>query len=188
MIPSEVLAERLRFEGLKFTFVSRELRFPNGSEGERQYIQHPGGALVVPIDSEGRFLCIRQYRFAVSDYIYEFPAGTLEPSETPAETIRRELPEETGFIAHRWDSLGQIYLAPGYSDEVLYMFLARDLIELPIAPLGDEDEDIFVVPMTAAELTEQMQSSARFDAKTIAAFWRAQHFLAHEQSTAAQQQ
>ncbi len=178
-VPAKVLRNRLRFDGTKFYFLSQELRFPNGTEGERQYIVHPGGAIVVPMDDQGRYICIRQYRFAIGAYIYEFPAGTLEPGETPLTTVQRELPEETGLTASQWDDLGQFYLAPGYSDEVMYLYLARGLTTLAQQPPGDEDEDITVIAMTTEELMTRMATGMDFDAKSIACFWRVQHYLAN---------
>ncbi|WP_287130937.1 NUDIX hydrolase [Candidatus Cyanaurora vandensis] len=178
-VPSEIMQERLSFTGSKFTFVSQQLRFPNGTQAERQYILHPGGAVVVPVTAEGNFMCIRQYRFAIANYIYEFPAGILEPGELPGQTIRRELAEETGYQAKRWDELGEFYLAPGYSDEVMYVYLARDLSPVAHPPAGDEDEDIAVVEFSPAQLMERMTTLA-VDAKTIACFFRAQRFLAQE--------
>lgn len=178
--PSQIIRERLRFQGYKYTFVSQRMRFPSGKEGEREYLIHPGGAVVVPVTAAGKFVCIRQYRFAVASYIYEFPAGTLEPGEHPDETIRRELEEETGLRAHRWDSLGQFYLCPGYSDEIMYAYLARDLEVLDSPPAKDEDEDIAVVEFSPAELTEIARFGLDLDSKSITCFWRAQMFLAAE--------
>lgn len=178
--PSCVQREILRFCGSKFTFVSQQLGFPNGTSAERQYILHPGGAMVLPVTAEGTFLCLKQYRFAIGCYIYEFPAGTLEVGETPAQTIHREIEEETGYRAVRWDSLGAFYLAPGYSDEIIYAYLARDLVQVPNPLAGDEDEDIEVVALTTEEISRLARTSLAFDAKSIAAFWRAVHFLEAE--------
>ncbi len=175
--PPVVLRERLRYQGYKYVFLGQRLRFPNQTEGDREYIVHPGGAVVVPVTAAGTFLCIRQYRFAVGDYIYEFPAGTLEPGEAPAETVKRELQEETGWRAHRWDDLGQFYLAPGYSDEIMYAYLARDLEPLPAKPPGDEDEDIQVVELTTAELRHKALHTLELDAKSVTCFYRALAFL-----------
>ncbi|MEN9251562.1 MAG: NUDIX hydrolase [Thermostichales cyanobacterium BF4_bins_65] len=175
--PSIVVRERLRYQGYKYLFLGQRLRFPNQTEGDREYIVHPGGAVVVPVTDTGTFVCIRQYRFAVGDYIYEFPAGTLEPGESPEMTIKRELEEEAGLKANRWDNLGQFYLAPGYSDEIMYAYLARDLQPLAEKPPGDEDEDIEVVQFTAAELRHKALHTRELDAKTVTCFYRAMAFL-----------
>ncbi len=176
--PSILLAERLRYTGKKYTFVCQHLRFPGGQEGEREYLLHPGGAMVVPVTSEGHFMLLKQYRFAVGSYIYEFPAGTLEPGEAADQTIRRELEEETGYRGHRWDSLGTFFLAPGYSDEVMYVYLARDLEKLEDPPPQDDDEDIEVVVLSPDETAQLLLHQPDLDAKTIAAFYRAQAVLA----------
>lgn len=167
----------MHYRGHKFDFRVQTLQFPNGISGEREYVTHPGGVVVVPVTADGTFICIWQYRFAIGRYIYEFPAGTVEPDEPPAETARRELAEETGYTAQRWDDLGQFFLAPGYSDEVMYVYLARDLAPLDRPPAGDEDEDIEVVIKSEAELADGILLSADADAKTIACFLRAQHHL-----------
>ena len=178
--PSILLSERLRYTGKKYTFVSQHLRFPGGKEGEREYFLHPGAGMVVPVTTEGHFMLLKQYRFAVGSYIYEFPAGTLEPGEVADETIRRELEEETGYRSHRWDSLGSFFLCPGYSDEVMQVYLARDLEKLDNPPPQDDDEDIEVIILSASDTEKLLLHQSDLDAKTIAAFYRAQALLAQE--------
>lgn len=175
--PPLLLEECLRHKGFKFTYVSQRLRFPNGVEGVRECVLHPGGAVAVPLTAAGNYLCIRQYRFAIGRYIYEFPAGTLEPNELPDVTVRRELEEETGYRASQWDDLGCFYLAPGYSDETMYVYLARELERLPQPPAADEDEDIEVVELSPAELMAKACNSVELDAKSIACFLRSQQWL-----------
>lgn len=181
--PSEVVRERFRYQGFKYLFVSQRMRFPNQTEADREYLIHPGGAIVVPVTAAGKYVCIKQYRFAVSNYIYEFPAGTLEPGEDPDYTVRRELEEETGLRGHRWDNLGEFYLAPGYSDEVMYTYLARDLEVLPDPPPGDDDEDIVVEEFTAEEMISMIRTTPLLDAKSIACFYRAYLFLGQEKNS-----
>ena len=175
--PSIVLEQIVYHRGFKFTYLSQRLQFPNNTQADREYIVHPGGAVAVPVTNAGKFICIYQYRFAVGDYIYEFPAGTLEPDEPANITVKRELEEETGYTAHRWDSLGQFFLAPGYSDETIFAYLARDLEKLPDPPAGDEDEDIEVVELSVDEMRQLAISSTALDAKTIACFYRAMQVL-----------
>ena len=83
----------------KFSFEINKIELPNGHEGEYGYIKHPGAALAVPITKDNKVIILRQYRFAVSRYLLEFPAGTLEIGETPINSIQREIQEETGFSA-----------------------------------------------------------------------------------------
>jgi ADP-ribose pyrophosphatase len=128
--PSQVLRQRLNYQGRKFNFEVNSLRLPNGVQGDWECIRHPGGALAVPITTDGRLVLVKQYRFAASGRLLEFPAGTVEPNETPMTTVQRELEEETGYRAKEWQELGQFFLAPGYSDEIIYAFLAQGLEKL----------------------------------------------------------
>lgn len=176
--PAKVLQQRLFYKGRKFDYEVNRLRLPNGAEGEWECIRHPGGALAVPFTSDGKFVLVRQYRFACQGWILEFPAGTVEAHEDPATTIRREIEEETGYRAQTWTKLGQFFLAPGYSDEVIYAFLAQDLEVLERPPQQDEDEDIAVVLMTAVELEQAILAGEPVDAKSIASFLLAKPHLA----------
>ncbi len=175
--PSELIKQRLVYQGRKFGFQVDRLRLPNGVEGDWEWIQHPGGALAVPVTPEGKLVLVRQYRFATQGRLLEFPAGTVEPGEDPAETIRREIEEETGYRSPTWRKLGEFFLAPGYSDEIIYAFLAEDLELLATPPAQDEDEDIEVVLMTPRELEAAILSGEQVDAKSIASFFLARPFL-----------
>ena len=93
--PPTILQNRLFYQGRKFSFDVNTLRLPNGVEGDWECIRHPGGALVIPVTSEGKLVLVKQYRFAVAGRTLEFPAGTIEPNEDPAETVKREIEEET---------------------------------------------------------------------------------------------
>ena len=108
----------------------------------------------------------------------EFPAGTLEIGETPINSIKREIQEETGYKAEKWDQLGTLVPAPGYADEEIYLFLARDLIKLNTSPKGDLDEDIEVLIMNPEKLDSLISNGNEIlDAKTVTAWFRAKQFL-----------
>jgi len=175
--PSQLLKQRLTYQGRKFSFECSQLRLPNEQEGEWEWIRHPGGALAVPVTAEGKFVLVRQYRFAVQGQLLEFPAGTVEPNETPEQTIQREIEEETGYHADRWRKLGEIFVAPGYSDEIIYAFLAQDLTLLDNPPSQDEDEDIETVLLSAAEVEKAIHLGDIADAKTISSYFLACPFL-----------
>lgn len=175
--PSEVLQQRLFYKGRKFDYEVNKLRLPNGVVGEWECIRHPGGALAVPVTPEGKLVLVRQYRFACEGRLLEFPAGTVEVNEDPATTIKREIEEETGYKASKWRNLGKFPLAPGYSDEYIYAFLAEDLEKLEIPPQQDEDEDIEVVLMSPQELSEAIVAGEPVDAKSIASYFLARPFL-----------
>ncbi|AFY46307.1 ADP-ribose pyrophosphatase [Nostoc sp. PCC 7524] len=173
----QLLKQRLFYKGRKFDFEVNRLRLPNKAEGEWECIRHPGGALAVPVTAEGKLILVRQYRFAIQGRILEFPAGTVEINEDPLETVKREIQEETGYNAQKWDKLGEFFLAPGYSDEILYAFLARDLEKLDTPPAPEEDEDIEIIFFTPEELEKAILEGEPVDAKTISSFFLARPFL-----------
>lgn len=176
--PPELLQSRLRYQG-RFRYEVNRLRLPNGAEGEWECIHHPGGAVAIPVTAEGQLVMVRQYRFAAQGRLLEFPAGTIEPEETPESTVKREIEEETGYRAHQWQKLGQFFLAPGYSDEIIYAYLAQDLEKLEVPPSQDEDEDIEVVLITPQELEAAILNGDAVDAKSIACLLMARPQLGH---------
>jgi len=176
--PSEILE---RFECLsagKIRFERNRIRLPMGVEGTFAIIRHPGASLAVPITDDGQVVILRQYRFAVQARLLEFPAGTLEAGEDPLASMRRELGEEAGYSAARWDPLGAMLPCPGYSDEVIHCFLARELTALENPPAGDDDEDLEVLRMSPAELDACLASGDEWlDGKSITAWFRAKQVL-----------
>ena len=177
----EILGARLFFQGRKFQFEVNKLRLPNGAEGEWECIKHPGGALAVPITNDGKLVLLRQYRFAVQTRLLEFPAGTVEKGEQPEKTIKREIEEETGYTAKKWRYLSKFPLAPGYSDEYIYAFLAQQLEKLTEPIEQDEDEDIEVVLMTPYEFENLIQTNCQeIDAKTVCSYFLARPFLTNK--------
>ncbi len=123
-------------------------------------------------------LClVRQYRFALQARLLEFPAGTVEVGEQPLATIQREIEEETGYRAATWKSLGKFPNAPGYSDEIIYAYLATNLEKLPNGPRLEEDEDLEVLLMDAETLDREILSGSPIDAKSIAAFYMARSLM-----------
>ena len=115
---------------------------------------------------------------SVQARLLEFPAGTLEEGEDPLESMQRELGEEAGYSAARWDVLGPMLPCPGYSDEVIHCFLARELSPLENPPAGDDDEDLEVVLMSPAELDARLASGEEWlDGKSVTAWFRAKQLL-----------
>ena len=137
--PARLLHTSASLDARKLRFEVNHMELPMGVEGTFGVIKHPGASLAVPVLDDGRVVVLRQYRFAVATRLLEFPAGTLDPGETPLSTMQRELQEEAGYSAERWDSLGAMLPCPGYSDEVIHLFLARDLTALAERPPGDDD-------------------------------------------------
>ncbi|KGG13079.1 MULTISPECIES: NUDIX hydrolase [Prochlorococcus] len=176
--PSLILENKRSIDVKKIRFEVNRIELPIGFQGTFGVIKHPGAALAVPIKENGNVIILRQYRFAVSRRILEFPAGTLENNEDPLSSIQRELGEESGYEASNWDELGVMLPCPGYSDESIHMFLARDLSPLQSKPLGDEDEDIEILELTKNELDKIISNgNEALDGKTITAWHRACQFL-----------
>ncbi len=176
--PSKVLAVNSFLQAKKIRFEINRIKLPIGVEGEFGIIRHPGASIAVPITNDGRIVILRQYRFAISRRLLEFPAGTLEANESPLNSMKRELEEESGFTASKWDHLGVMVPCPGYSDEEINIYLARNLQPLEEKPLGDIDEDIEVLLMTKDELNQCISSGEEvLDGKSITAWHRACQFL-----------
>ena len=179
--PAQLLETLATLQVRKVSFELGRWRLPIGAEGVYGCIRHPGACLAVPVLEDGRVVVLRQYRFAVAQRLLEFPAGTLEADEQPLASIQRELGEETGFAAAHWDNLGHLLPCPGYSDEVIHLFLARQLTPLPEPPASDADEDLQVIMLTPAQLEERLTSGEEsLDAKTVTAWFQARAFLARE--------
>jgi ADP-ribose pyrophosphatase len=153
------------FRGRRLWIEKRMIRSPRGTKMERVII-HPNSAVaVLPVEGD-RCKLLRQYRVAIDQFIYEVPAGTMEPGENPEETARRELIEETGFAAQTIATRGFIYTTPGFTDEKIFLFEARDLS--PSDEYSkDEDEIIEVVDIPSAHLRGMIRDGTIVDAKTI---------------------
>ncbi len=153
------------FRGKRLWIEKRTIRLPQGTEREKVII-HPGNAVAIfPVDN-GQCKLLKQYRFAIDQHIYEMPAGTMEPGEEPEETALRELIEETGFTAQTIVPRGFIYTTPGFTDEKIFLFEARNLSPSE-EYRKDEDEVIEVVDIPVTDLPAMIRNGAIVDAKTI---------------------
>ena len=153
------------FRGKRLWIEKRMIQSPQGTRIERVII-HPNSAVaVLPVEGD-RCKLLRQYRVAIDQFIYEVPAGTMEQGEKPEETARRELIEETGFTAQTIAPKGFIYTTPGFTDEKIFLFEARNL-SLSDEYSKDEDEIIEVVDIPAARLRGMILDGTIVDAKTI---------------------
>ncbi len=176
--PSRHLETTASLEARKLRFEVNRIELPMGVQGTFGVIRHPGASLAVPVLADGRVVVLRQYRFAVQTRLLEFPAGTLDPGETPLSTMQRELQEEAGYSAERWDPLGAMLPCPGYSDEVIHLFLARELTPLAERPAGDDDEDLEVLLMQPDALDAALASGDEYlDGKSVTAWLRARQLL-----------
>lgn len=110
------------------------VKLPNDEVMELEVVRHPGGAAVVAIDEQLRICLLRQYRHASGDWLWEIPAGKIDPGESPEQTVRRELQEEAGLEAAHWQPLGSFLSTPGFCDERIHLFLARGLRQVETTP------------------------------------------------------
>lgn len=160
------------YSGVVFDVRLDTVVIPNGKTVTRDIVIHSGAVVIVPRSADGKFLMVQQYRHAVGHSMLEFPAGTLEIGEEPLACAKRELIEEVGHNAKNWQSLGTLYPAPGFANEVQHLFFATELT--PDSAPGDEDEIIEVVSLGADEIKAAITGNQLMDAKSIAAFYRAE--------------
>jgi len=153
--------------GARFELVTESVELRNGRCVELDLLRHPGAAAVVPFLDEQTVLLIRQYRFATGGELLEVPAGKLDPGEAPAACALRELEEETGYRAGRVEPLSSIWTSPGFTDEVIHLFMATDL-ERGVQCL-DSDEIIELVPMPFDEALDRVRRGELRDAKSAIA-------------------
>jgi len=141
------------------------VRLPDGSQGTREYIRHPGAVAIAALFDDGRVLLERQFRYPHGREFIEIPAGKLEPGEPPLETARRELLEETGYSAGEWSRLGVIHPSIAYTDEAIELFLAKGL-EQRAAKL-DAGEFLEVLRVPFDEAIAMIRDGSITDSKTI---------------------
>jgi ADP-ribose pyrophosphatase len=159
------------YRGKRLTIEQKTVHLPGGKEVERVLV-HPGDAVaILPIRADDNCYILRQYRFAIDDYIFEAPAGTMDPGERPLDTARRELIEETGLQATTFIDRGYIYTTPGFTDERIFLFEAFGLSQ-SCEFTKDEDEVIEVIKIPLADLPGMVLDGRISDAKTIALVFR----------------
>ncbi len=161
-----VLASERVYEGRILNLRVDEIRTPTGVEALREIVENGGAVAIVALDDQQRVVLVRQYRHAVRSLVIEVPAGKLDGDEDPLEGAQRELREETGFRAGRWERLGSFYPAPAWSTEFVYLYLATDLIPGP-AHL-ETNEAIELSYVSLAEAIGMIHSGAITDGKTMA--------------------
>jgi ADP-ribose pyrophosphatase len=142
--------QTLHFAGRVVQVTTDEVVLPNGHRALLEVVHHPGGAAAVALDEGGRVCLLRQYRYVAGGWLWELPAGKLEPGEPPLATAQRELIEEAGVSASRWQSLGMCLSSPGVFTERLYLFLASGLTPARVAQEHAEVIEIHWVPFPQA--------------------------------------
>ncbi len=166
MTPEDAVHSRETvYKGRVFSVVREQVTLPTGKTATLDVVRHPGASAVLPMRDDNTVILLHQYRRAVGGYIWEIPAGTLEENEAPLSCAQRELVEETGFSAGSWEKLGEIVPVPGYSDERIHLFLAKDLS--PAQQNLDKDEVLDVHQMPLQKVLEMIRTGEIQDSKTI---------------------
>ena len=163
------------YEGIVVNVRRDIAQLQNGNTAEREVVVHPGGVGIVPVTADGKIIMVRQYRYPMEEEVLEIPAGKLSPGEDPLDCAVRELSEETGCTAGKIVSLGAIYPSPGFSREILHLYLALDLQrgEMHL----DENELLSVEEIGLETLTDMIMRNELSDAKTVIGILKAGLYL-----------
>jgi ADP-ribose pyrophosphatase len=165
----QLVSSKVVYQGKVFKVTSDKVKEPNGITATRDVIRHSGSVVILAVDESGdepRVLLERQYRYAAQSYLWELPAGRIDPGESALAGAKRELIEETGYRAKKWKRVLHFYASPGFLDETMEIFLARGLTLGEAQPEADEVIECHLVPLT--EAIEMIFSGKIHDGKAIA--------------------
>ena len=165
-LTERTLTSETVYQGKIVTVLVDQAQLPNGKQAQREVVLHPGGVAVLPLDQDGMVTLVQQYRYPFHQLLLELPAGKLDGEEEHRVAAARELSEETGLEAGEWTYLGCILASPGFCNEKLHMYLARDLRRSASHP--DDDEFLNVVTLPFQELVQRVMDGTLEDAKTVA--------------------
>tara|TARA_Y100000588_G_scaffold378377_1_gene458752 strand:- start:1352 stop:1894 length:543 start_codon:yes stop_codon:yes gene_type:complete len=173
--PEQVTSTKRIYKGRVIGLRIDTIKMADGTVSERAIVEHGESVCIVAIDENDVVVLVRQYRLAAGQQLLEIPAGSMEPNETPLEAAQRELREETGRLASKWEKLGGYYAAPGYTAEFLHLFLAKELSKGPDDQ--DEDEDVEVETHALNSIPSMIANGTIRDAKSIAGLLQVIHGL-----------
>lgn len=175
LIESCITSEQI-WQGRLLDVRRDRVRLPDGSEGVREYVMHPGAVVIIPVLPTGKLIFERQYRYPVSRVMLELPAGKIDPNEAPLLTAKRELMEEAGYTAEEWSHLGTMHPTIGYANERIEIFMARGLVSLGQNQL-DEGEFLELLELTLDEAMDAVRQGDLTDGKTLSALLWAEKVL-----------
>ncbi len=156
-------------QGLFMDIYEDDVILPTNKLGKRIYIKHPGGSGILAMTPDNRVILVKQFRYAIQQYIIEIPAGKHDLDDDPLLTAKRELAEETGYTSDEMSFLTSIYPTPGYSNEIITIYLAKNAYEMPMKIKGDDDEFIRVLFYNQEDVKSLLASDQIIDAKTLIA-------------------
>ena len=163
---NEIFVSTERIYAGKVVNLRRDIvSLPNGREASREVVEHPGAVAIVPVLPDGRILLVRQFRHPVGKVLIEIPAGKLDKGEAPDRCALRELEEETGYRAGSLECKASIFTGPGFTDEVIHIYIASDLVKTAVNP--DEDEFLEVRAYAPQDIRRMIREGLICDSKTI---------------------
>ena len=160
-----VLESNQVFDGSRIKVRVDDVEMADGRQARREVVEHPDAVVILALRDDGLIAFVRQWRHATGRALLELPAGRVDPGEEPVETARRELREEVGLDPARLDFARGFYVAPGFANEFLHGFVARDCVESPLE--ADEDEELIVEWMPLGDAIELVESGEIIDAKSV---------------------
>ena len=160
------------FTGKVISLKVDDVTLPNGAMSKREIINHPGAVAVIAITENNKILLVEQYRKALERSLVEIPAGKLELGEEPIVTARRELEEETGYTSNNFEFIQAFATSPGFADEVIHLYVAKNLKKLEVPAELDDDEFVELMEVSLEEAEAMVSDGRIYDAKTaFAILW-----------------
>lgn len=154
------------YKGKVISLQVDDVSLPDGNTSKRELIKHPGAVAIIPITPEGKMVFVEQYRKTLERSVVEIPAGKLEPGENPDETAKRELEEETGYTTESLEFVTSFSTSPGFADEIVHLYLAKDLKQAENRLDGDDDEFVELIEASLQEAEAMEKEQRIWDAKT----------------------
>jgi ADP-ribose pyrophosphatase len=156
------------YRGRVFNIVVDDVQYPSGNRSVREVAEHSGGGVALAVFPDRRIILVRQHRYPFGEFVWELPAGKLAPGEDPLHCAQRELAEETGYAGKKWQKLTAIYTTPGFCSEVLHIYMAEDLYELPEGTALEEGEQSMTTKiLPLEEALAMIERNEIVDSKTI---------------------
>jgi ADP-ribose pyrophosphatase len=166
----KTISSRLVYEGRAIKLRIDTVETPDGRQTTREIVEHADCVAIVALDANDNILLVRQYRKAVEKELLEIPAGGIEPGEDPIAAVKREMREETGLLPRKIEPLGGFYSTPGYTTEYLYLYLATEMVPMPL--VAEDTAEIKVIPVPKERIRKMITAGDICDSKSIAGLLR----------------